>query len=172
MSTEITLTPLEKDDSSYLLKLWKNSDIMDFWFSEPYMNKEKLHDSFEERQKSDTVRQFIAYAGDERIGYTNLHLINMRHRTAVFAIMLDPDNQGKGYAEKVVRAVVDYGFNQLNLNKINLDVVDFNEKAVYIYEKVGFEIEGRRKQQVFIQGEYHDSLAMGLLRADYTGPSV
>ncbi|TVP90393.1 GNAT family N-acetyltransferase, partial [Alkalibacterium sp.] len=72
-----------------------------------------------------------------------------------------------GYAEEVVRRTVDYGFYQLNLNKINLDVVDFNEKAVYIYEKVGFQVEGKQEQQLFIQGDYHDSLAMGLLRERY-----
>ncbi|MCC5894414.1 MAG: GNAT family N-acetyltransferase [Alkalibacterium sp.] len=164
---KIILTPVEKNDTDYLLELFKNPDVMDYWFSEPYMNREKYDSSFDARQKDDSVRQFIAYAEDERIGYTNLHFINPRHRTAVLAIMLDPDNQGKGYAEDVVRRIIDYGFNQLNLNKITLDVVDFNEKAVNIYEKVGFEIEGKKEQQYFIQGKYHTSLAMGLLREYY-----
>ncbi|PRY82940.1 GNAT family N-acetyltransferase [Alkalibacterium olivapovliticus] len=164
---KITLTPVEKDDTDYLLDLFKNPDVMDYWFSEPYMNKEKYTSSFENRQKDESARQFIAYAEEVRIGYTNLHLINLRHRTAVLAIMLDPDNQGKGYAEKVVRSIVDYGFNQLNLNKITLDVVDYNEKAVHIYEKVGFKIEGKKEQQYFIQGKYHTSLSMGLLREHY-----
>lgn len=164
---KITLTPVEKDDTDYLLDLFKNPDVMDYWFSEPYMNKEKYTSSFENRQKDESARQFIAYAEEVRIGYTNLHQINLRHRTAVLAIMLDPDNQGKGYAEEVVRSIIDYGFNQLNLNKITLDVVDYNEKAVHIYEKVGFKVEGKKEQQYFIQGKYHTSLAMGLLRENY-----
>lgn len=167
MDNTIRLIPTEKEDIDYLMKLFKNPDIMDYWFSEPYMNKEKFADSFEERQKMDSVRQFIAYADDFKIGYTNLHLINLRHRTAVLAIMLDPDNQGKGYAEKVMREIVDYGFNQLNLNKIILDVVAYNEKAVHIYEKVGFKVEGKKEQQYFIQGKYHTSLAMGLLKENH-----
>ncbi len=171
MNQNVHLRPTEKEDIDYLLSLMKNPEIMDYWFSEPYINREKYTASFEERQKDDSLRQFIAYAGDERIGYTNLHQINPRHRTAVFAIMLDPDNQGKGYAEDVVRRVVDYGFCQLNLNKITLDVVDFNEKAVYIYEKVGFEVEGKKEQQYFIKGTYHNSLAMGLLRDRYESES-
>lgn len=167
MVENIHLAPTEKEDIDFLLQLFKNPDIMDFWFSEPYWNKEKFMDSFDERQKGESVRQFIVYADDERIGYTNLHLINSRHRTAVLAIMLDPSSQGKGYAETVMRKIVDYGFYQLNLNKITLDVVDYNERAVHIYEKLGFKVEGKKEQQYFIQGKYHDSLAMGLLRTAY-----
>lgn len=167
MNQNVYIRPTEKEDIDYMLILLKNPEIMDYWFSEPYINREKFTVSFEDRQKDDSLRQFIAYAGDERIGYTNLHQIHPRHRTAVFAIMLDPDNQGKGYAEDVVRKAVDYGFYQLNLNKITLDVVDYNEKAVYIYEKVGFTVEGKKEQQYFIKGKYHDSLSMGLLRDKY-----
>lgn len=167
MVQNIYLKPTEKQDIDYLLTLMKNPEIMDYWFSEPYTNKEKFTSSFDERQKDDSLRQFIAYDGDEKIGYTLLYDINPRHRTAIFAIMLDQNSQGKGYAEEVVRSVVDYGFYQLNLNKITLDVVDFNEKAVHIYEKVGFEIEGKKEQQYFIKGDYHTSLSMGLLRENY-----
>lgn len=167
MTQNIYIAPTEKDDVDYLLQLFKNPDIMDFWFSEPYWNKEKFTSSFDQRQKDESLRQFIAYDGDKRIGYTNLHLINVRHRTAVLAIMLDLTSQGKGYADKVMRKIVDYGFYQLNLNKITLDVVDYNKKAVHIYEKLGFKIEGKKKQQYFIQGSYHDSLSMGLLRTAY-----
>lgn len=167
MEQRVYLKPIEKEDIDYLLTLWKNPDIMDFWFSEPYMNREKFNATFEERQKDPSLRQFIAYVDEDRIGYANLHHINLRHRTAVFAVMVDPKNQGKGYAEEVVRRTVDYGFYQLNLNKINLDVVDFNEKAVYIYEKVGFKVEGKQEQQLFIQGDYHTSLSMGILRDRY-----
>ncbi|OJF92134.1 GNAT family N-acetyltransferase [Alkalibacterium sp. 20] len=167
MDDVIRITPTEKEDIDYLLKMWTNPEIMDYWFSEPYMNKDKFNDSFEARQKDDSVRQFIAYAEDKLIGYTNLHLINLRHRTAVLAIMLDPDNQGNGHAQKVVHKIVDYGFYQLNLNKITLDVVDYNKKAVHIYEKVGFKVEGRKEQQYFIKGHYHTSLSMGLLRDNY-----
>lgn len=172
MDQHVYLRPTEKEDIDYLLTLMKNPEIMDYWFSEPYTNKEKFTASFDERQKDDSLRQFIAYADDEKIGYTSLFHINPRHRTAVFAIMLDQNSQGKGYAEEVVRSVVDYGFYQLNLNKITLDVVDFNEKAVHIYQKVGFEVEGEKRQQYFIKGTYHNSLSMGLLREKYESISA
>lgn len=167
MVQNVYLKPTEKEDIDYLLTLMKNPEIMDYWFSEPYTNKEKFTASFDERQKDESTRQFIAYVGDEKIGYTSLFHINQRHRTAIFAIMLDQNSQGNGYAEEVVRRAVDYGFYQLNLNKITLDVVDFNEKAVHIYEKVGFEVEGKKNQQYFIKGTYHTSLSMGLLREKY-----
>ena len=167
MAGKINIAPVEKDDLDFMLEMWKNPDIMDYWFNEPYMNKEKLVDFYEKNQKEDSLRHFIAFDGEKRIGYTSLFHINLRHRTAIFAIMLDPNNHGKGYAEKVMRKVVDYGFFQLNLNKITLDVVDYNEKAIHIYEKLGFTVEGTMEQQYFIQGNYYNSLSMGLLKENY-----
>ncbi|SFC33562.1 Acetyltransferase (GNAT) family protein [Alkalibacterium subtropicum] len=89
----------------------------------------------------------------------------------MFATMLDQNSQGKGHAEEVVRRVVDYGFCQLNLNKITLDVMGFNKKAVHIYQKVGFEVEGKKIQEYYIKGNYYDSLAKGLLREKYENGS-
>jgi len=167
MIEEIRLEPVEREDLDFMLKLWKNPDIMHFWFREPYMNKEKLESMFKKFQEDDTIRQFTVYADDERIGYTSLFEINLRHRNAAFAIMLNPDHHGKGHAEKIVHQVADYGFYQLNLNKINLDVVDYHKKAIHIYEKVGFKIEGKKEQQYLIRGNFENSYSMGLLKENY-----
>lgn len=167
MTKQIYLLPVEKEDLDFMLKMRKNPDIMEFWFGEPYMTKEKLTKFYDDSQKDDTIRQFIAYSDDQKIGYTSLFRISLRHRTAVFGIMIDADHQGKGYAEHIVHEVVKYAFYQLNLNKVTLDVVDYNEKAIHIYEKVGFKIEGRKEQQYMIKGNYHTGYAMGILKADY-----
>ncbi|MEC6747306.1 GNAT family N-acetyltransferase [Marinilactibacillus sp. XAAS-LB27] len=167
MSKELRLKAVEKEDVDFMHQMRKNPDIMEFWCAEAYTSKERLLKEYEDNQKSDTIRQFIIYDGDQKIGYTSLFNINPRHRSATFAIMLDPSHHGKGYATRSTELVVKYGFNQLNLNKISLDVVDYNEKAIHIYKKVGFEIEGERKQQYFIKGAYTNGYVMGLLRENF-----
>ena len=63
--------------------------------------------------------------------------------------------------------MVEYGFYRLNLHRIDLGVYAEHESAVHAYEKVGFKVEGRLREDVFQGGEYKDRLWMGLLRSEY-----
>ena len=67
--------------------------------------------------------------------------INHVHRRAEFQIIIDPTHQGKGLASRA-KLAMDYGFSVLNLYKLYLIVDQENEKAIHIYSKLGFEIEG------------------------------
>ncbi|SES89665.1 diamine N-acetyltransferase [Oceanobacillus limi] len=167
MRNELQLRPVEKEDLEFIHKMRTNPDVMDYWFSEPYTTMERLIKSYEDGQKSESHRQFILYHLNEKVGYIGLFDIHFRHRNAEFAIMIDPSHQGKGYATDATRLMVEYGFNQLNLHKISLHVINVNEKAIHIYQKVGFITEGQLKKHFFVDGSYHDALIMSLLREDY-----
>jgi RimJ/RimL family protein N-acetyltransferase len=65
-----------------------------------------------------------------------------------------------------------WGFNTLNLNRIFLRVFADNARAIRAYEKVGFQHEGRLRQDNYFNGGYRDTLLMGLLRADWSVPAV
>lgn len=167
MTDNLHIQPLEKEDLEFLHNMRTNPDVMDYWFSEPYTNMEKLKKNFEQQQENESIRQFMLYHGQEKIGYLGLYGIIQRHRIAQFAIMIHPDHQGKGYAADATKLVVDYCFNQLNIHKLSLNVIKVNEKAIHIYRKVGFEVEGELKKQYFVNGSYHDAYVMSLFREDY-----
>ncbi|MBB5173151.1 GNAT family N-acetyltransferase [Texcoconibacillus texcoconensis] len=167
MEDKLQFRPLEKDDLEFIYKMRINPNVMDYWFEEPYTTREKLKKSFEEEQDNNSHREFILYNLKETVGYTCLYDIDHRHRNAEFAIMIDPSQQGKGYATEATRLIVEYGFNQLNLKKLYLYVIKNNEKAFHIYRKLGFQTEGELKKHFFVDGKYHDALMMGLLREDY-----
>ncbi|SDB83489.1 diamine N-acetyltransferase [Pelagirhabdus alkalitolerans] len=167
MEDKLHIRPLEKDDLEFIYKMRTNPEVMDYWCEEPYTTKEKLTKEYEEHINSRSHRAFILYHANDKVGFLALYGIDSRHRNAEFAIMFDPAQHGKGYAKKATRIMVDYAFNQLNLNKLSLEVVKQNEKAIHIYESVGFKVEGDLKQHYFVDGEYCDGLMMGLLREDY-----
>ena len=60
--------------------------------------------------------------------------------------------------------LVEYGFNILNMNRIELSVYDFNSRAFKTYQKVGFIEEGRKRQARFHNGKYQDEIIMSILR--------
>ena len=167
MKDNLGLRILEKEDLEFLYKMRTNPDVMDYWFEEPYTTMGKLIKSYEAGQDSNLHRHFILYHLKEKVGYIALFDIDGRHRNAEFAIMIAPSQQGKGYATDATRLIVEYGFNQLNLYKLFLYVDKLNEKAVHIYGKVGFQIEGELKKHYFVNGSYHNALFMSLFQEDY-----
>ena len=78
-----------------------------------------------------------------------------------------PEHQGKGLATRASRLALDYGFSVLNLHKLYLIVDKENRKAIHIYRKLGFEVEGDLVHEFFIQGAYRDVTRMRIFQLDY-----
>jgi RimJ/RimL family protein N-acetyltransferase len=73
---------------------------------------------------------------------------------------------GKGYGTEATRLLVRHAFQTLNLNRVGLEVYEFNQGAIRCYEKAGFRIEGRLRQSYFADGRYWDTVVMGILREE------
>jgi len=78
----------------------------------------------------------------------------------------------QGHGTDAVRLLLRYGFNELNLNRICLHVYSFNTRAIRCYEKAGFVLEGRLRQDVFHHGEYADALVMSVLRSEWRDTEI
>ncbi|MGB5909954.1 MAG: GNAT family protein [Promethearchaeia archaeon] len=105
---------------------------------------------------------------EKLIGNCGIDDINWKDRVGHCGIFIgDKENQGKEYGTEALRLLVDYGFNTLNLNRIELIVYDFNIRAMKSYKKVGFIEEGRKRQAAFKNGKYHDVIIMSLLREEW-----
>ncbi|MDF2520579.1 MAG: acetyltransferase [Clostridia bacterium] len=87
--------------------------------------------------------------------------------TTVWIFIGKPENRGKGYGTEALKLFVDFAFMEMNLNRVQLLVFDFNKRAISSYEKVGFVVEGIYKQEVYRNGSYHDVYQMGILRKEY-----
>jgi [ribosomal protein S5]-alanine N-acetyltransferase len=120
------------------------------------------------RAAKDEAFFVIADTKDRAIGHVALYKINHRIRSAEFAILIgDRSTWGKGLGRACTRFAVEYGFDQLNLRRIQLEVLATNERAIRLYRSVGFVEEGRLRQAQWQQGEYVDVLLMGLLIEEY-----
>ncbi|MDG2653984.1 GNAT family N-acetyltransferase, partial [Vibrio parahaemolyticus] len=86
-----------------------------------------------------------------------------------FQIIIDPNYQGYGYAAEATRLAMDYAFSVLNMHKIYLVVDKENEKAVHVYKKVGFMIEGELLDEFFVDGNYHNAIRMCMFQKAYFG---
>lgn len=77
--------------------------------------------------------------------------------------------QNSGYGTEVVKALIDFGFQQLNLPVMYLFVVAENERAIRCYEKAGLKYAGCIRNKCFYDGEYHNLIIMDITKEEYRG---
>jgi [ribosomal protein S5]-alanine N-acetyltransferase len=110
----------------------------------------------------------VTRAEDRAVGGTGFHQIDWRSRHASFGVAIgDSENWGKGYGTDATRLMVHYAFATLNLNRVWLLVLEYNERGIRCYEKVGFRKEGLLRQEHFREGRYWDTYLMAILRDDW-----
>ena len=65
--------------------------------------------------------------------------------------------------------IINFGWDYMNLNRIEADVVKGNESSVHVMEKLGFRKEGTLRQRILKGGKYFDVYVFGLLRCEHRG---
>ena len=103
------------------------------------------------------------------VGVVGFHGLDWRNRTGEVGIFIGRKHLwGKGHGTEALKALVRWAFQELNLNRVFLRVFEDNTRAIRSYEKVGFRVEGRLRQDRFHNGRYFDTIVMGLLRDEFT----
>ncbi len=98
-------------------------------------------------------------AEDKLIGFVVLFGIKWSNQTAEMAIGIgEAEYRGKGYGQDTLQLILNYAFSELNLHRVGLTVMDYNEAAIRAYERAGFVREGARRQMVHREGRRYDLL--------------
>ena len=131
--------------------------------------EEKWFGEMLEHQGRDRYHYVICLLGDGRpIGATDLREINLEDGRAAFGIVIgEKDEWNKGYGTDALNAICDFGFGQLRLERIELDVYADNKRAQRSYEKAGFRREGTLRHGHFADGRFLDVERMALLRDEW-----
>jgi RimJ/RimL family protein N-acetyltransferase len=112
---------------------------------------------------------FVIADGDDRaVGHVALYKIDHRIGSAEFAILIGERKLwGTGLGRACSRQIIQYGFDELNLQRIYLEVLESNPRAQRLYESMGFVVEGKLRRHQFKNGRHVDVVVMGLLREDF-----
>ena len=74
---------------------------------------------------------------------------------------------GSGLGTEATRLLLLHAFHDLNLERVWLRVFAFNDRAIRMYEKLHFQVEGRLRKATYVQGKAEDVVLMGLLRSEW-----
>ena len=121
--------------------------------------------------ESDLVLAIVCSEDDRHVGNIGLHRIDWQHGHAEYGIVIgEREYWGRGIAGEASWLICRHAFNRLNLHRIWLGVMERNERAVALYRRLGFEEEGRHRQEVLRDGERQDVVIMGLLQGELAKP--
>jgi RimJ/RimL family protein N-acetyltransferase len=104
----------------------------------------------------------------ELVGHVGLFGIDAKDQSGTVGIMLVRQHLGRGYGTDAMRLIVGYGFRELGLHRIGLNVHAYNARAIAAYRKVGFVEEGRQREAIHRDGHWYDSVQMSILAHEWT----
>ena len=106
--------------------------------------------------------------GDQLVGMVGLNRIMRQPRHCMFWIGIgEPASRGMGFGSEALRLMLQWCFLEMNLNRVGLEVMSYNTRAIATYERMGFQHEGRQRQSVIRDGVYYDLILMSILRSEW-----
>jgi RimJ/RimL family protein N-acetyltransferase len=167
----ITLRPLTGADAEAIFASFGDKEIDRLTGTQATFTFEQVQAHYDRVETADDRVDYAIVLKDDPatlLGEVVLNDIDEDNQVATFRILvLHAENFGKGYGSQATRLIVQYGFEQLKLYRIELEVYDFNPRAQRVYEKCGFKREGLRRDTLLWEGERHGAIIMGMTRPDY-----
>ena len=89
------------------------------------------------------------------------------HRHSELGIKIIPKHQNHGYGTEAIQWALKWGFRHANLHRIEITGFEYNEGALKLYQRLGFKVEGRRREYLWFDGRFWDYIMMGMLKDEW-----
>jgi ribosomal-protein-alanine N-acetyltransferase len=168
-TTRLLLGPIQKADAKTILSLRSDEKAMQ------YIDKERTKTIAEaealikritddaDNNEGITWRISLKEDPGQLVGTIGFWRIIKQHHRAEIGYMLHPALWGKGLMNEAVRAIIDFGFNSMQLHSIEAHINPANAGSAAILEKMGFIREGYFKEDYYFRGKFGDSAVYSLL---------
>ena len=104
---------------------------------------------------------------DRMIGTCGFTSIDLSNRRGEIGYVLNPDFHRRGYAPEAARAVIEFGFARLDLNRIEARFMEGNDASRRVAEKIGMTFEGYARDAIFVKGAYRTVGTCAILRREF-----
>jgi RimJ/RimL family protein N-acetyltransferase len=105
---------------------------------------------------------------DDLIGWAQLDGVDWAHRTTSLGIGIGNRTfWDSGYGSEAIGLLLDFAFDELNLHRVYLTVFSYNQRAIHLYEKLGFQHEGTYREHLQRDGQRYDMLLYGILSREW-----
>ncbi|MGY0023610.1 GNAT family N-acetyltransferase [Streptomyces sp. cg35] len=163
------LRPFTEDDAAAMAGIIEDPEVVRFTGGSAAFTLEHLRSWYGSRSAQDDRLDLAVTdrATGELVGEVVLNEWDPEHRHATFRTLIGPRGRGRGLGTEALRLVVAHGFGTVGLHRIGLEAFADNHRARHVYEKVGFVLEGVRRQVALHDGAWRDEVVMGMLADDW-----
>ena len=157
-----------REDIEELYDTCADEDVLKYnGLSTGVMTKEYINSQFRHLTKPNKKELVIVTNSSDLIGYVYYKENSYTRDVYSIGITIGKKFWNKGYGFDSIRTLCSYLFNSKKAHKIELEVVCQNKRAINCYRKCGFKDEAIRRSKYYYDGEYLDTLVMGLLREEF-----
>jgi len=168
----LILRKIEPKDVEAVLKIYGDPKAAEYdWFN-PIESEEKamkfIHHFNKEYEEQEEITWGITRKGDGAfIGTCCLGDFDDDARRSEIGYVLLRNEWNKGYATEAVKALVTFGFEIMNLNRIEAFITPGNDASIRVLKKANFLQEGIVRERDLIKGELVDGVILAILKRDY-----
>ena len=164
------------DDSEAVFRNWASDEEGQALYCEPaYKTKEEVDKLLQEKyianyKSNDYYRwAIILKENNECIGQIAYFVVDYNNNFAEIEYCVGKEFQGRGYATEACRAVIDFGFNEMNLHKVQICHMDINNKSKRVIEKCGLTYEGTLRDFFYDKAKdrYIGRVYYSILKSEY-----
>lgn len=102
------------------------------------------------------------------VGGCGLERVDVRNGSCTVGIFLAaPSERGQGTGSEALRLLLDFAFDEMRLHRVELEVFEHNAGARRVYERLGFIVEGQRRESAFKGGRFLSPIVMSLLEHEH-----
>lgn len=167
-SRRLFLRPAERDDIPTFLTWLADAEVAESLANRAPWSRVAEESWFDELQQSQgkTTWHFVICVrdGGQPIGFAGLHSVDHVNGSTELGIGIGERSQwDQGFGTEAMQVLLDFAFGELRLHRVFLHVFDFNERAIRVYERVGFRHEGTAREMFYQHGRFCDTHLMGIL---------
>jgi L-phenylalanine/L-methionine N-acetyltransferase len=166
-TSPITLRRASPRDAAAFARIMADADVQANLLQLPYPGVELWERRLADNDTpGNTTLALVAERGGEIVGSAGLHPVGpalRRRHVAMLGVSVASGHQGSGVGTALMRALTDYADRWGQILRIELTVFADNARAIALYERFGFEHEGRGRGYALRDGRYEDVLYMARL---------
>jgi RimJ/RimL family protein N-acetyltransferase len=171
---EIDLLPFSENDIENLIKWVDKPGAADLWASNTYpfpLTREVVLAHLKKTEKRPhelLIFKAVVKSQVEPVGHVELGNINYKVRSAkITRLFVDKDYRKMGVATAMTKLLLEHCFKTLNLNRVEINAVEINEKALRLYEGFGFKREGFLRENMLLGGKRYGTYVLSMLKSEY-----
>lgn len=171
-TARLRLRPFTDEDADDLFALHSNAYVLRYWDSPPWTERghaERFIAACQQMADEGTgARLAIDREHDGTfLGWCSLGRLNSDYRSAALGYCLHETAWGHGYATEAARALLQWAFDTLDLNRVQAEADTRNAASARVLEKLGFLREGTLREDCIVNGDVSDSWVYGLIRREW-----